>query len=289
MLERGSLLKKRSLLLIAIMSLMICSVLGYAYFIEPNRLVVTSVTVETDKSIKPLTVVFFTDTHFGAYYDVTHVKKIVNTINEASPDLVVFGGDLFDHYARDRDDLDLDYLKEELRRINAKVNKYAVRGNHDYGGGAVRIYEDFITSCGFELLDNQSVVLEQYGIEIIGYDDYLMGISDPSQYKLDGALFNLIIAHEPITASFIESKSDNLLLTGHTHGGQVSIPFITSKLLPEGSGNFVKGFYTREELNRTISLRMYTSSGIGMTRYPFRFLNTPEIVEIKLQTADQGS
>lgn len=132
-------------------------------------------------------------------------------------------------------------------------------------------------------MDNESIELANYGIKLIGYDDYLMGWTDPSLYQIESDLFNVIIAHEPIVSQFIESKSENFLLSGHTHGGQVNIPFITNKFLPEGSGQFKKGYYSEKEINTAILLKMYTSSGIGMTRYPFRFLNPPEIIQIKFQ------
>lgn len=267
--------------------LIFLSALGYAHFIEPELLTVRSFDIETDKQVKPCTIVFFSDTHFGKYYDVGHAEDIVKKINQNKPDIVVFGGDLLDNYARDRNIMDLEYLKEELKNIEAKTGKYAVWGNHDYGGGAVRIYEDFMSSCGFALLDDESVVLEDYGIKLIGYDDYLMGWTDPSLYKIKSEFYNVIIAHEPVVSQFIESKSENFLLTGHTHGGQVNIPFLTSELLPEGSAQFIKGLYTQQEIGTTVSLTMYTSSGIGMTRYPFRFQNIPEIVKINLQGADR--
>lgn len=267
--------------------LIFLSALGYAHFIEPELLTVRSFDIETDKPVKPCTIVFFSDTHFGKYYDVDHAEDIVKKINQNNPDIVVFGGDLLDNYARDRNIMDLESLKEELKNIEAKTGKYAVWGNHDYGGGAVRIYEDFMSSCGFELLDDESVLLEDYGIKLIGYDDYLMGWTDPSLYKIKSEFYNVIIAHEPVVSQLIESKSENFLLTGHTHGGQVNIPFFTSELLPEGSAQFIKGLYTQQEIGTTVSLTMYTSSGIGMTRYPFRFQNIPEIVKINLQGADR--
>lgn len=267
--------------------LIFLSALGYAHFIEPELLTVRSFDIKTGKPVKPCTIVFFSDTHFGKYYNVGHAEDIVKKINQNNPDIVVFGGDLLDNYARDRNIMDLEYLKEELKNIEAKTGKYAVWGNHDYGGGAVRIYEDFMSSCGFELLDDESVVLEDYGIKLIGYDDYLMGWTDPSLYKIKSEFYNVIIAHEPVVSQFIESKSENFLLTGHTHGGQVNIPFLTSELLPEGSAQFIKGLYTQQEIGTTVSLTMYTSSGIGMTRYPFRFQNIPEIVKINLQGADR--
>lgn len=266
--------------LIIILSIFL--IFGYARFIEPNLLTVNSIDVITKKTINPCKIVFFTDTHFGKYYDDSHVEKIVKKINQSNADIVIFGGDLLDNYARDREDIDFEYLRKELSNINAKSGKYAVWGNHDYGGGAVRIYEDFITSCGFTILKNESRILEEYGIKVIGYDDYLMGWTDPALYNIESELYNIIVSHEPVISQFITNSSENFLLSGHTHGGQVTIPFLTTKLLPEGSGQFVKGFYTKEEINTAASLQMYVSSGIGMTRYPFRFLNMPEIVEINL-------
>lgn len=276
-------MKKRIFLIIFIVFSAFLSVMGYSHFIEPNLLVTKKLVIETQKPIEPCTMVYFTDTHFGKYYDVSHATKIVEKINEAKPDIVVFGGDLLDNFARDRDNMELQSLKEELQRIEVKIGKYAVWGNHDYGGGAIRIYEDFMTSCGFKILNNESVELEDYGIKLIGYDDYLMGWTDPSLYKIESDLFNVIVSHEPIVSQFIESGSENFLLSGHTHGGQVNIPFITKKFLPEGSGQFTKGLYTEKDIHTAVSLKMYTSSGIGMTRYPFRFLNIPEIIQINFQ------
>lgn len=281
-------MKKKVFLILLIIIIGVLSVLGYARFIEPNLLTVKTITIETELDVGSRTLVFFTDTHFGKYYDVGHVEKIVEKINEINPEFVVFGGDLLDNYARDRDSLDLEYLKKELKKINHGIKKCAVWGNHDYGGGAADVYKDIMRSCGFQLLDNLGfTIFDDHSISVFGYDDYLMGegMKEPSLYKAKGkgTVFNVIIAHEPIVSQLLEIEEENLLLCGHTHGGQVTIPFLTSRLLPEGSGKFVKGLYSEKEIGTDTSLQMYVSSGIGMTKYPFRFLNVPEIVEIKIQ------
>lgn len=72
------------------------------------------------------------------------------------------------------------------------------------------------------------------------------------------------------------------MVSGHTHGGQVSVPFFTQKLLPNGSDQFIKGFYAMNDTETDTSIQMYVSSGIGLTKYPFRFFNIPEIIEINL-------
>lgn len=128
-------------------------------------------------------------------------------------DIVIFGGDLFDNYARDKELLDMEYLQEELSKIEAKAGKYAVFGNHDYGGGAVRIYEQFMNNCGFYVLDNETVFLEKFNIEVIGFDDYLLGQTEVDFYHIQSDNFHLIVTHEPVISKWIEGSGENLTLS----------------------------------------------------------------------------
>ena len=139
-----------------------------------------------------------------------------------------------------------------------------------------------MNDCGFHLLNDEIVFLEEFNIEIIGFDDYLLGQTEADFYHIQSEYFHLITMHEPITSKFIESVGENFILSGHTHGGQVSVPFFTKKLLPNGSDQFVKGFYSMNGTETDTSTQMYVSSGIGLTKYPFRFFNIPEIIEINL-------
>lgn len=257
---------------------------GYARYVEPYMLITRTVTIEATKHVPECTIVFFSDTHFGKDYSEKNIERIVKRINRSEPDLVIFGGDFLDNYARDREELDLEYIGAELSKIEASYGKFAVWGNHDYGGGAVRVYQELMTDGGFQVLENESCLIEELNMKVFGYDDYLLGRTEESLYQIQSQYFNLIAAHEPVVADLIENTGDNLLLTGHTHGGQVGIPAIREKVIPKGSGGYVKGLYTKEEIGTQSSLQMFVSSGIGTTLYPIRFLNVPEIVEIHLRT-----
>lgn len=257
---------------------------GYARYVEPYMLITRTVTIEATKHVPECTIVFFSDTHFGKDYSEKNIERIVKRINRSEPDLVIFGGDFLDNYARDREELDLEYIGAELSKIEASYGKFAVWGNHDYGGGAVRVYQELMTDGGFQVLENESCLIEELNMKVFGYDDYLLGRTEESLYQIQSQYFNLIAAHEPVVADLIENTGDNLLLTGHTHGGQVGIPAIREKVIPKGSGGYVKGLYTKEEIGTKSSLQMFVSSGIGTTLYPVRFLNVPEIVEIHLRT-----
>lgn len=275
-------MKKKLKLLFMMLLIFMILIVYYSRYIEPERLIVREITVETDMDIEKCRIVFFTDTHFGALYDEKHIERIVNMINGRDADIVIFGGDLLDNYARDKEILDMEYLQEELSRIEAKAGKYAVFGNHDYGGGAIRIYENFMNNCGFHVLDDETVFLEKFNMEIIGFDDYLLGKTEEDFYRIQSNNFHLIATHEPVTSKFIEGSGENFILSGHTHGGQVSVPYFTKKLLPSGSDQFIKGFYDTQDIGTDTFAQIYVSSGIGLTKYPFRFFNVPEIIEVNL-------
>lgn len=261
-----------------ILTIIICLLMfSYARYIEPSMLRVKNVDLKV-KDIKDCRIVFFTDTHFGKLYSQSNIDKIVKKINNQNPDIVIFGGDLLDNYARDYSLLDTDSLQKSLNKIEAKYGKYAVFGNHDYGGGASRVYEKIMNGGGFKVLKNESSYINDLNLNIIGYDDYLLGNTKKSDYKIEENKFNLVVTHEPDVVELVTSSSENFILSGHSHGGQVTIPFLTEKILPVGARKYVKGLYAENNVGINDSTKMYVSSGIGMTGIPLRFLNPPEIV-----------
>ena len=261
-----------------ILTIIICLLMfSYARYIEPSMLRVKNIDLKA-KDIKDCKVVFFTDTHFGKLYSQSNIDKIVKKINNQNPDIVIFGGDLLDNYARDYSLLDSNSLQNSLSKIEAKYGKYAVFGNHDYGGGACRVYEKIMNGGGFKVLKNESSYINDLNLNIIGYDDYLLGNTKKSDYKIEKNKFNLVVTHEPDVVELMTSSSENFILSGHSHGGQVTIPFLTDKILPVGAHKYVKGLYSEKNVGINDRTKRYVSSGIGMTSIPLRFLNPPEIV-----------
>lgn len=94
-------MKKRIKFLFWILLISMILIVPYSRYIEPERLFVKEITVKTEMDIEKCRVIFFTDTHFGELYDEKHIEKIVEMINGRGADFVIFGGDLFDNYARD--------------------------------------------------------------------------------------------------------------------------------------------------------------------------------------------
>lgn len=206
----------------------------YARFVEPNLLVVRKFHFPAQGIQRDCRVVFFTDTHFGEDKSVEFAQQLAERINRLEPDLVIFGGDLLDNYTRDQELLDLELLRQQLSSIEAPGGKYAVWGNHDWGGGAARIYQRFMESCGFQVLKNERLLVEEYRLQLLGYDDYLTGELE-SQPAFAEGVFPLLVAHEPYTAQLLaERPEQGLMLSGHTHGGQVGISWIARQILPPG-------------------------------------------------------
>ncbi|MFI3326042.1 MAG: metallophosphoesterase [Clostridia bacterium] len=254
--------------------LFICGfLLVYARYIEPNMLTTNYISIEDGPEIS---VVVFGDTHFGEDYCDDNIEKIVEKINNAKADIVIFTGDFFDDYENDFKDLDLDYLQEQLSLINGI--KIAVRGNHDIGGGIEFLYVDFMQEAGFEVLINEELYLEEYSLHIYGYDDSLLGEYDEEFYNQNNDDYNIFVIHEPDNAELLTGTATGIVLSGHSHGGQVYLPYITEKILPTGATKYFRGLYYSEDVG--LENDVFVTTGIGTTFLPFRFLTVPEIVVI---------
>lgn len=261
--------------------LMMCVGMLYAYarYIEPNLLVTVYQELLANKLTKDIKIVLFADTHLGYLYGEEHIETIVDTINIAEGDFVIFAGDFFDSYYRDQDLLNLEYIIEELNRIEAKEGKIAIWGNHDRGG-SYKVYAEVMEQSGFLLLDNEDFLVDEYNLCIRGLDDYLLGNPDLETETLNENHYNLIVVHEPDVSDEMDLSKVDLILAGHSHGGQVSIPSITEKYLPRGATTYIKGLYALESDKETY---LYVTKGIGLTQLPYRFMNIPEVVVIELK------
>jgi predicted MPP superfamily phosphohydrolase len=143
-----------------------------------------------------LKIAVFGDTHFSDYYTPDDFDKVLEAIDEMKPDMVVFAGDLIDHYNLYSGDVGV--ISEKLSEIEAPYGKFAIFGNHDYGGGAENKYQSIMESGGFTVLKNQYYGIDELGIAIIGIDDVLIGYGDPAIASWGRPdYFNIVLAHEP--------------------------------------------------------------------------------------------
>lgn len=267
-----------SLLMIVLSAI---SIVMYIRHIEPKILLNREYTIEPEKTVskEQLKIVQFSDVHLGFNYSIKELEKVVKKINKLKPDIVVFTGDLMDTPAQYQE---RDKIGKVLAQIQSKYGKFAVWGNHDYGGGGIKYYESIMEEGGFQLLKNehQSLLLENgKHINVVGLDDGLLGKpnSNKAFIEMKDSDFNLLIMHEPDLILDVNKKYVDLALAGHSHGGQIQLPFIGPVITPVLATEYIYGMYELE--NNTY---LYVHGGIGTTRIPVRFLSPPEIVTINV-------
>lgn len=248
----------------------------YAFRIEPNRLQVHAHTLKKQNSTETETIRIaqFSDTHIGKFYSEQQLQKAVDKINEQKPDIIVFTGDLFDNYST--------YGTYEkvipiLEQLDAKYGKFAIWGNRDYGGGASRVYEQTMEESGFILLNNSGnciITEKNKKLYIGGVDDAIFGFPNIEltlEEKESDTDYTIVLGHEPDKAKEYETSEIDLILAGHSHGGQVKIPFlhlVTTRL----AKYYIEGFYTLDKGGL-----LFVNTGLGMTRIPVRFGVVPTI------------
>lgn len=265
---------------------MIIGVLIYSYsrYIEPNLLKVQTKNISSQliNSSDEIKIVQFSDTHISERFNIEDLQQMVKEINSENPDIVVFTGDLIDHFNSYEYKGDVDEIWQVLGKINAPLGKYAVYGNHDYGGGAEKIYKKIMENSGFALLINENHKIPEHNINIIGLDDSIFGNFDETLLNdlSDENFYNVALSHEPDVVDLLLEYNVDLILSGHSHGGQVNIPYLSSAMLPELAKKYTRGMYEFENKRDT---RLYVNIGIGTSQIPFRFLAIPEISVLNLK------
>ncbi len=274
-LTRRSFLKKAALAAGGVM-LIPPGGLAYARYAEPRWLDTEKLSLSFTRwpeALNGLRVVQFSDLHFGYHFGVEALRRLVDRINGLEPDLVCFTGDLVD-YGVGPEGPAASHL---LRGLKSRLGVYAVLGNHDYYGGLTEDVVKVLAEGGVTLLRNQSARLELNGaaFRVAGVEDQWEGKPD-----LDKALngvkpeeFVLLLSHCPDYADLAVQHNVDLQLSGHSHGGQVRLPFVGSVVTPAYSKKYIQGHYSLE----AGKLQVYVNRGIGVSVYPIRFLCRPEL------------
>ncbi|EJQ36506.1 hypothetical protein IEC_02837 [Bacillus toyonensis] len=278
--QKKSILKK---LIISFISIVMIPVSLYFYATEIERKLITVTWNEIEaptipKEFNNKKILQFSDVHLGPEFTLKQLENLVEKMNELHPDIVVFTGDLIDKfgsYSAEKDE-----AKVILQKINAPLGKYAVFGNHDRGGGGSVFYKKYMEEAGFSVLVNEVQKIKvgngKY-ITISGLDDFLLG-----KPQIDATLkhvrqqdFNMLLVHEPDVVDKVACYPVDFQVSGHSHGGQVQIPFIGPLITTKLAESYVEGMYELEGKNKP--LHLYVNRGIGTTRMPVRFWSAPEL------------
>lgn len=272
---------KTKRILLAILSLLILLIIAlpfYAWKVEPFLVHVNHVELGKKNDRTPLNVVQNSDLQVSEYYETNRLDKVIEKVNAQKPDILLFTGDLFDNYSKYPEQRAP--MIEKLKAFKANIGKYAVWGNHDYGGGAVRVYEDVMSAGGFTVLRNQGETLtlsDGRQVFLGGLDDSLLGnpsVSDTLAYRQNYD-YAITMTHEPDVADAFIGTDTQLVLAGHSHGGQVWIPFYPIK-------NVLAEKYTRGLYQLDAITQLYVNTGIGTTSIHARFGVIPEVTQFTI-------
>lgn len=272
---------KKFLKFLLILILIITLTLLYSRYIGITGLITKEYKIESkniNNSFDGLKIVHFSDLHYLRVKGKDTLNAIVDEINLINPDIVFFTGDLIDKDFEISEE-DKTELIELLSNVNSKYGKYAIIGNHDI------VKDEELLK---EIYSNSDFILMQNSYDIIyGNNNDKLFIGGVNAYSYDKAdidktmeyfkdnediSYKIILTHEPDYTDIIISKYDvDLILSGHSHNGQINIPYIKNIFLPYGSKNYYENHYV---INNT---DLFVSSGIGVSRINFRLFNRPSI------------
>ncbi|MCD4669947.1 MAG: metallophosphoesterase [Actinomycetia bacterium] len=273
---------KKLFLLIAFLALMI-SPFWYSFIFEPNNIQIEKIDIEIEnlpEEFEGTKIVHLTDFHSRGFNK--REKKVIKIIKEIKPDFIFITGDFIDESTEDFDSCQK-FWRELSSQHQGKT--FGVLGNHEHWLDSPNIaaIKKLLEESGIPILNNENRKIfrdEKY--------IYLLGVDDPdSEYDdLPKAMIGteenipkILLAHSPDIIDNLQGEKVDLILVGHTHGGQVVIPFVRPFWVPtRNHGKYASGLF---EVNKT---NLYVNRGVGLVpALQARFNCPPEVAVVELK------
>ena len=256
---------------------------GYAFLVEPARLVVNRQQLDIPNwpaALAGLRVALLSDIHVGSpHWGPDHVRVLVERVNAEQPDLILLAGDYMIHDVKFGTRVPERAVAELMSEFRAPLGVVAVLGNHDGWHGTV--LRPQLEATGVRVLDDEVHIIEARGTRfcVLGLADEQVRARTPRQELAlaPSGMPLLVLVHEPDIFPDLDARA-SLTLAGHTHGGQVRLPFIGPPIVRSRYGaRYAAGHYV--EAGR----QMFVTTGIGTSVWPVRFGVTPEYVILTLR------
>ena len=254
---------------------------AYASLIEPYDYEVS----ETDIFIRELPASFdgfritqISDVHHSRIVSIDEVRRVVELAKQTRPDLVALTGDYTTAYRRY-----IEPCAEALGALRAPDGVWAVLGNHDHYTDP-QLTARALTRARIEVLNNANTTIRRGAdtLQLAGIDDWLWAGTDwpRALYGINNKQPLLLLSHQPRVFDLAETQNISLIMSGHTHGGQIRIPFIGPPARYTADDlRYVCGLYRRG------GTQLYVSRGTGVIGLPVRFGVRPEIAVLRLRRA----
>lgn len=261
----------------------IAAIVFYGTEIAVKNIMIVNKTIESKKINEDinLKIAYISDIHYNHFMNYERLEKMIEDINNNKPDIILFGGDIFDKPSTyPIDEKAENEIIELLQSLKAEYGKFAVLGEEDYDPQVNNIHQILFES-DFEVLTNKQIFITKDGknmINLIGIDSLVGGNPDiESAFEnVDTNLFTIVLTHAPDIVSQLPTNEIDLVLAGHSHGGQISIPFIGTLNKVEGATTYSQGDYY---INQT---QLIVSNGLGTTESDIRIFADPECHMIRI-------
>ena len=243
---------------------------------EANSLTVENIEINLErlpKKLENFRIVHLSDIHHSPFTTLDHITRAVQIANELKPDMFVLTGDYVSHEAGF-----IAPMAEIMGKLESEFGTFGCLGNHDHWTDAEAV-TNALRAANIKVLINEGFRFEAKGASfwLCGVDDYMVGKTDLPA-ALRGAFpdeMKLLLAHNPILVRRAARAGVDLVLSGHTHGGQVKIRDEEKRILPRRK--------LKNGLHRRKDTQIYITRGIGTVVLPVRFGCPPEISLIKLK------
>ena len=265
---------------------------AWAFWYEPSSLTVKNYNLKIanwNPAHNNFKIVAISDLHGGSsFITEAKIRLVVEKANEQNADLIVFLGDYVSQQRVDRSKLKMpvETIADNLRGLKARYGVFGILGNHDAWFSDAIITRE-LGRAGIRILENEAVRIEANGapLRVIGLPDALKA-PDWMKYTIDAQAALAKIPNEgkivalthspdtfPLTINNLSISPDYaMMLCGHTHGGQVRLPFLGTPVVPSGYGQK----YVRGEIIES-GVHLFITTGIGTSIFPVRFGVPPEI------------
>jgi uncharacterized protein len=235
------------------------------------------VTIEKPSEIKELKVLLASDIHIGEKIGTHNLLQMIDIVKEQKPDIVLLAGDIIN------DDIEpyiSNKIEDIMSEIEAPLGVYAVPGNHDYYGGDLQALSNEMEKIGIHFLEDEVMDVNNLF--------YIVGRSDSTEVNrksikelvkdLDSSKPIFMLDHQPKELSEAQQSGVDLIVSGHTHRGQLApAHLITSRIYENDWGYLQKG-----------QLHSFTSSGLGLWGPPLRIGTQSEIMLINVKFGTEG-
>jgi len=263
-----------------------CGVYGWG--IEPTWLKTAEVEIalaSLPAELDGYTIAQVSDLHVGCGLPRPCYEQAIAVANAAAPDLAVVTGDLVDGGGTGEDAATAALLASSLR---AREGAFAVLGNHDTGAYRPTYTVDAparsrlvaaLADVGVTLLHNAACTLPS-GLRLAGFGDLWSREFEPDRVPLRDERPVIALSHHPDTAQELAARGADLILSGHTHGGQICLPLLGPPYVPVRNKQFLSGRFDLEP-----GAQLYVNPGVGYTTLGIRFGARPEVTILRLRRA----